>query len=80
MSRCQHCNKLTHSEDLNVFFNIEDFEKVNELYSLRAWTSRYLYANDGPPEEIGKLKCGDIWIHFLCIPKKDDLEKKGLMK
>ena len=74
MSRCQHCNKLTHSEDLVVEYKIEDHGKVHELMSLKDWVPAYLYRNkDGHHSEFGKLKCGDIWIHFLC--KKVDFEK-----
>lgn len=66
MSRCQHCKKLTHSEDLIVEFDAKDLEKVRELREMETWFSPYQYANeDTKKEEIGKLKCGDIWIHFL---------------
>jgi hypothetical protein len=73
MSRCQHCKKLTHSEDLYVYFSTEDFEKVVELQELSNWTPKYLYANSKTNlndlsliHEYGKLKCGDIYIHFVC--------------
>ena len=69
MSRCQHCNKLTHSEDLIVEYDSKDQGKINELMSLEFWQSAYLYMPD-EPEEMGKLKCGDIWIHF--VTKKPD--------
>lgn len=69
MTRCQHCQKLTHSEDLIVYFKREDYEKVEELQRLINWTPKYLYDNlektKSPPEEYGKLKCGDIYIHFF---------------
>ena len=70
MARCQHCNKLTHSEHLNVYFNVEDMDKIHEVMSLQDWTPAYMYSQSLPsPEEIGKLKCGDIWIHFKAINK-----------
>lgn len=69
MSRCQHCKKLTHSEDLYVYYNNKDFEKVFELTGLTHWTNKYLYGRDELKEasqhEYGKLKCGDIYIHFV---------------
>lgn len=66
MARCQHCKKLTHSEDLIIYYDIEDQEKVNELTVLTNWTSVYMYSihsahNSG---EYGKLQCGDICIRF----------------
>lgn len=66
MTRCQHCKKLTHSQDLIVYYDANDHDKVFELISLENWTPRYMYSRvDGvPPEEYGKLKCGDIYIHF----------------
>ena len=67
MTRCQHCNKLTHSEDLIIEYDAADQEKVSELTSLTGWTPKYLYSKDDPhfvASEYGKLKCGDIWIHF----------------
>lgn len=66
MSRCQHCNKLTHSEDLVVYYSKEDHDKISELSSLKDWMPLYMYSrnDDYPPLEYGKLKCGDIWIHF----------------
>ncbi len=69
MSRCQHCHKLTHSEDLYVTFSAEDIGKVYELRSLQLWTPKYMYdksdLQNSSKEECGKLKCGDIWIHFI---------------
>lgn len=41
MARCQHCDKLTHSEDLIVFFAPSDYEKVSELWNLSGWTAKY---------------------------------------
>ncbi len=76
MSRCQHCKKLTHSEDLNVYYHPKDQEKVYELTSMRDWTSKFAYAqyddrlND--PNEYGKLKVGDIYIHFIAIKESQD--------
>ena len=72
MSKCQHCNKLTHSEHLNVFFDLKDYDKIEELMTLAEWHSDYHYKSNNP-EEIGKLKCGDIYIHFLC--KKSESEE-----
>lgn len=63
MSRCQHCNKLTHSENMNVRYKSFDMDKIIELQSLENWTPAYQYLSD--PLEIGKLKCGDITIHFI---------------
>jgi hypothetical protein len=65
MSRCQHCNKLTHSEDLIVEYAPTDHDKVFELSTLLAWKSKWQYLDENaPPNEFGKLRCGDIWIHF----------------
>jgi hypothetical protein len=66
MTRCQHCNKLTHSEHVNVYFKTCDFDTISEITSLTAWTAVYIYADQKtPPEEYGKLKCGDIILHFI---------------
>ncbi len=69
MSRCQHCKKLTHSEDLYVKYKVEDFEKVYELVGISGWTHKFMYDDkelrNSCAEEYGKLKCGDIYIHFL---------------
>lgn len=69
MTRCQHCKKLTHSQDLYVFYKQEDFEKVYELIGLSNWTLKYMYdlneLEKSSPSEYGKLKCGDIYIHFV---------------
>lgn len=66
MARCQHCNKLTHSEHLDVEFELEDIQKVGELSVLQNWFSAWQYQNDPcRAREYGKLKCGDIWIHFI---------------
>ncbi len=75
MSRCQHCKKLTHSEDLYVTFKTVDFDKVHELIDLLNWTPKYMYDKHELEEssccEFGKLKCGDIYIHFVSSqPKK----------
>jgi len=69
LTRCQHCNKLTHSEDLYVKFHSKDFDKIYELTSLEHWTPKFMYSEPSKEaiEEYGKLKCGDIYIHFLMI-------------
>lgn len=71
MSRCQHCKKLTHSEDLYVTYKKEDFEKVMELRHLENWTAKFMYSphekSSCPAGEYGKLKCGDIYIHFIAL-------------
>ncbi len=69
MSRCQHCKKLTHSEDLIVEYDSIDHDKVYELLNLEGWTSKYEYQDPDDPmfkdkSIYGKLKCGDIYIHF----------------
>lgn len=65
MSRCQHCNKLTHSENLFVEYDTQDHQKVVELMSLETWIPKYQYPDkEVHSREFGKLKCGDIWIHF----------------
>lgn len=64
MGRCQHCQKLTHSEHVNVYFHKEELQKIQELQYLDTWATPYQYACT-EPHEIGKLKCGDIIIHFL---------------
>ena len=67
MSRCQHCMKLTHPEDLIVEYDLEQHQLVSELSMLENWSSPYLYHPRDPhlvPSEYGKLKCGDIYIHF----------------
>jgi len=62
---------LTHSEDLFVEYNIEDQDKVFELTSLIGWTPRYQYYENAQVlhDEYGKLKCGDIYIHFIAKSK-----------
>lgn len=69
MTRCQHCKKLTHPEDLYVTYKIEDQEKVSELSGLSDWTPKFMYSHydleNASSAEYGKLKCGDIYIHFL---------------
>lgn len=65
MSRCQYCHKLTHSEHLIVEYSPENQDKVYELTFLKEWTPKYQYAtSESDPAEYGKLKCGDIYIHF----------------
>ncbi len=73
MSRCQHCNKLTHSQHIKVYFEIEEFEKITELYELKEWIPAYMY--DSSRDEIGKLKCGDMWIHFCVLIKNAEITK-----
>lgn len=67
MARCQHCNKLTHSEHLYVEYDIADMDKIKELTSLVGWTPGYQYYDDAMvgAAEYGKLLCGDIYIHFI---------------
>lgn len=64
MARCQHCDKLTHSEDVNVYFAPEDYEKICELNSLENFVPGYEYLK-AIKDEYGKMKCGDIWMHFI---------------
>lgn len=67
MARCQHCNKLTHSEHVIVYYDIRDYEKISELTLLTNWTSAYMYPKDDSyhhSTEFGRLKCGDIYVHF----------------
>lgn len=68
MSKCPHCNKLTHPEDLYVEYEPEDQELVQELSNLEGWTYRHGYRLNDPRSvdsaEFGRLKCGDIIIHF----------------
>ncbi len=68
MTRCQHCKKLTHSEDLNVYFDMADYDKVSELRDMEKWVPAFMY-NNHQPSEVGKLKCGDIIIHFIAEPE-----------
>ena len=73
MSRCQHCNKLTHSEDLYVRVKNEDLIKVMELQNLLDWIPVWNYGSKPAaisPSEYGKLRCGDIYIHFIIDPKE----------
>lgn len=73
MTRCHHCNKPTHSEHLDVEVNISDMEKVKELQCLESWQSAWSYQNDPlRANEYGKMKCGDIWIHFILKRKEED--------
>lgn len=67
MGRCQHCKKLTHSEDLIVYYDVADHDKVFELTRLKDWIPAFQYFQFDKnlvPSEYGKLKCGDIYIHF----------------
>ena len=72
MTRCQYCKMLTHSEDLIVYIKREEIDKVIELQSLKGWIPCYMY--NGKPQDLGKFKCGDIWIHFRQILTDVDLE------
>jgi hypothetical protein len=69
MSRCQHCKKLTHSEDVNVYYDVINQEAINELAQMEHWTPKFLYAQDdfrsNAPQEFGKLRVGDIVLHFI---------------
>jgi hypothetical protein len=62
MSRCQNCKEVTHFEHLNVYVSTEDYETVLELEDNPNWTPVYNFAN---LYEFGKLKVGDIVIHFI---------------
>lgn len=64
MSRCQHCKKLTHSEDVYVTYDKKDHEKIIELRCAENWQCPWQYIGD-LPGEIGRLKVGDIYIHFV---------------
>jgi hypothetical protein len=69
MTKCQHCKKLTHSEHLNVYYHPKDQEKIHELTQMENWTPKYMYQNPSDnPLEYGKLKVGDIVIHFISDP------------
>jgi len=70
MSRCQHCNKLTNSEDLYVYVDIKDYDKIKELMSSIEWKPAYMYLKHDNPYEIGYLKKGDIKIRFLMYPSE----------
>jgi len=73
MARCQHCKKLTHSEHVDIYFDLKDFEKIQELDCLKDWAPVYLYSNgEMNPSEIGKLKCGDIVLHFIAVKEKEE--------
>jgi hypothetical protein len=67
MSRCQHCNKLTHSEDLFVYVDVKDHDKIDELVRDIDWVPAYLYPNHEIPYEFGYLKKCDIKIRFLVM-------------
>lgn len=69
MSRCKHCNMLTHSERLNVYFDMRDADKVEELFRSEHWKSVWEYScRENDQRELGYLKCGDIYIHFMMNP------------
>ena len=77
MSRCQHCNKLTHSEDLFVYVDVKDIDKVDELMRDIDWVPAYLY-NSNIPEEFGYLKKCDIKIRFLLMKSEDIYKFKAI--
>ncbi len=74
MSRCQHCKKLTHSENLDVYFDVKDFDKISELQEMQDWTPKFMYSPSDErrnnPNEYGKIKVGDIIIHFIAKEKE----------
>ena len=78
MSRCQHCNKLTHSEHLDVYFDAIDFDKIAEFHELQNWTPKFMYSSNDErmnnPCEYGKLKIGDIIVHFIQMEKIKEKE------
>ena len=82
MTRCQHWDKLTDSEHVNIYYKFCDHDKIYELSQLSNWIPIFIYCTpDYPMEEIWKLKCGDIFLHFITIPDKikliSDLDKKN---
>lgn len=73
MTRCQHCDKLTHTEHMYVEFYENDMDKVYELRRLIDWDDKFIYQHMGiHPNEYGRLKCGDIYIHFIWKAKNDN--------
>ncbi len=74
MARCQYCKKLTHSEDVNVYFDISDIEKIQELQSLEKWSPAYMQMNSPPRTLLGTLKCGDIYVNFHFMEKKNEMD------
>ncbi len=74
MSRCQHCNKLNHSEDLYVYVNMQDIEKIEELTRDIDWVPAYMYSKLEIPEEWGYLKKCDIKIRFI-LKSSEQIEK-----
>lgn len=73
MARCQHCNKLTHSEDLYVYADVKDYDKIQELMEYVEWVPAYQYIPKFK-EELGYLKKGDIKIRFLAM-RSEDIQK-----
>ena len=73
MTRCQHCKKLTHSEDFYVHYDLKDQDKIVELTNMPEWIPKYMYSTISyeNPHEYGKLKIGDIYIHFVAFIKKE---------
>lgn len=78
MSRCQHCNMLTHSEDLYVYVDVKDVDKIDELMRDKDYVPAYQY-NSKIPEEFGYLKKCDIKIRFLMM-KSEDIDKLRAIK
>ena len=70
MSRCQHCKNLTHSENLYVYVNVKDYDKIEELMCDKDWKSNYMYLKHENPYEIGYLEKCDIKIRFIILPKE----------
>lgn len=68
MSRCQHCKKLTHTEHLYVEYQKKDLELIDEMSKDINFDFAYSYLGHLTPHlgEYGRLKCGDIYIHFVC--------------
>lgn len=77
MTRCQHCKKLTHSEHMNVYFPLEDLEKIRELSTSLYWVPKwqYEYPNLTSPNELGLLIVGDIKLHFIAATQ-DELKPR----
>ena len=74
MSRCPHCKKLSHSEDLYVYVDMRDIEKIEELMADIDWVPAYMYAKHENPSEWGYLKKCDIKIRFMILPS-EQIEK-----
>ena len=78
MTRCQHCNKLTHCEHLVVYYAPNEHGKVSELTDSVNWLFLFQYPGNDPylhHNEYGRLKCGDIYIHFRVQPPEKTKSK-----